>query len=403
MDRLTSEEKVLLHLSMHRRFDEDSYLFPADLSQEGISQATGIARKHLPRIVKRLIGDEMLKESKGRIEGARQRLKVYLLTPKGISEAERIEKYVAGIEVSLPLPDGKRTCKYSEINGILGIDRPISYWALKIAKDGTVAEMPKASRAKREGLIAYKRALTSVMSDGTITPIEQDMLSHLRGLLEISDEDAERAYKELLTRDDIEPPIRLDVYEDVLKQIVEDAQITEDERAVLDLLKKKLGISDTLHDEVMRRVLEDAELASVKERQSIADVFLIYRDGRLIAHLTRRSGEKTAPDSDLVAGMLTAIQSFMDDLFKDITAGDIEELRYSGYYFVIETGQFASLAVSSKSRLSEYSRNRIKTCLNKIESQFKDCLDKWEGDMGSMEPLIEGLISEFQINHRAEK
>lgn len=398
MYRLTSEERVLLHLNGHGDLSEDSYIFPMEVSQKGISDTVGVARKHLPRVMKRLVGEGLVKECKGRITGAKQKLKVYLLTSKGFEESKRIEKFISDAEVSIVSPDGKKSCKLSEISKQLGIDRPVAYWALRLKEDGSIdSGHPLGSDTKSESMLAYKRALTSVMSDGEVTPIEEEMLSHLRGLLGISDEDAERAYSELLTRDDIEPPIRLDVYEDVLRQIVEDNIITEDERMVMDLLKKKLGISDELHDKVMRRVLENVELTAVKERQSIEDVFMIYHDGRLIAHLSRRIEVKIAPDSDLVAGMFTAIQSFMDDLFKGITIGDIEELRYAGYYFIVETGKFVSLAVSSKSRLSEHTRNKIKGCLNRIECDFKDELLRWDGSISAMAPVSKALSNDFEI------
>ena len=247
-----------------------------------------------------------------------------------------------------------------------------------------------------ERLIAYKKALISVMSDGVITPVEEDMLLHLRRLLSISDEDAERIYHEIVTKEGIESPVRVDTYREVLRQVIEDTVISEDEQRVLSALRRKLGISEELHETLLQSLIKEAEISAVKEKESIRDVLVIYHDGRLITHIPRGKEECIAPDSDLVAGMLAAIQSFMDDVYSGVATGDIEEVKYGDRFFIIETGKYISIAVSSRERLSEYTRRKIRDFLRCLESGFEVTLKQWDGNMNSMAEVIARIREEFR-------
>jgi len=104
---LTGKEKVLLHLSeAEHRLTETSRVMPPGLSQEGISKATGIPRKHIPRNLKTMLDRGLISESQAHVKGAAQRRKVYLLTPEGLELARGVRQQASASKIQLVSSDG---------------------------------------------------------------------------------------------------------------------------------------------------------------------------------------------------------------------------------------------------------------------------------------------------------
>lgn len=106
---LSSREKILLHLYLEsRNLPLPARVMPNTLSQEGISLTTGVARKHIPRNLKALIGKGFISESKAHIKGAAQRRKVYFTTPEGRDEAEIVKEKALTSKIILSSVDEDR-------------------------------------------------------------------------------------------------------------------------------------------------------------------------------------------------------------------------------------------------------------------------------------------------------
>lgn len=88
---LSIPEKVLVHLSKIR-FDADEEMLPDEISQGGIAENVGISRTHVPRAVKELIKGELVSEGKRYTRSGKKRMKVYMITPKGLAKAREIEE-----------------------------------------------------------------------------------------------------------------------------------------------------------------------------------------------------------------------------------------------------------------------------------------------------------------------
>src|SRR3990167_6049106 len=71
------------------------------------------------------------------------------------------------------------------------------------------------------------------------------------------------------------------------------------------------------------------------ESGRIREVFLIHRDGRLLAHYSEGGREL---DQDLVSGMLTAIRDFIEHSFRPGAVGTLDELHYGDNYIAMEEG-----------------------------------------------------------------
>jgi hypothetical protein len=117
---------------------------------------------------------------------------------------------------------------------------------------------------------------------------------------------------------------------------------------------------------------------AIPEPIAVDDIFLTYRDGRLISHNTRRL--QPGMDDDVLAGMFTAVQEFI----KESLGGDeervVDEISYSGSRVLIERGKYVVLAVVIMGEGRNVLREGMKTVVNNIEAEFGPLLVKWDGN-----------------------
>lgn len=126
----------------------------------------------------------------------------------------------------------------------------------------------------------------------------------------------------------------------------------------------------------------------------VEHVFLIHNEtGLVLAHSDDPEAETT--DADMVAGMLSAIQSFMADSFKP-TAGDaLEEVQYGELALLVIGGSDASLTLAVRGQAPEELRVRAQEILEGIHFRDADALEDFDGDTAPFEacrPLLERLI-----------
>ncbi len=81
-----TEAKIVAHLAPLSRLSDD-YLQPSQVTQEGIADAVGVAKNHMPRIMRELIESGIAKARKHRVEGARRKRYCYFLTDDGARAA----------------------------------------------------------------------------------------------------------------------------------------------------------------------------------------------------------------------------------------------------------------------------------------------------------------------------
>jgi tetratricopeptide (TPR) repeat protein len=130
---------------------------------------------------------------------------------------------------------------------------------------------------------------------------------------------------------------------------------------------------------------------------TIEELFLIYRDGRLIHHNTRRLRPEV--DNQVLGGMLIAIQHFVGESFreKDAAKGDIlNELRYGKTRILIEGGRWVHLALVISGEEPEDLRPRMRKVLTDIEEKYRSTLENWDGDISKLwgtKKMVEPLIT----------
>jgi len=97
------------------------------------------------------------------------------------------------------------------------------------------------------------------------------------------------------------------------------------------------------------------EILSQVDKPNIEEVYVIQRDsGLLLGHATK----KDSMNSDLVAGMLTAIKAFVEDAFTR-KSEDLEMIEYGSYKIFIQSFHTYYVAAAMTGSLSAHERDQL--------------------------------------------
>ena len=136
-------------------------------------------------------------------------------------------------------------------------------------------------------------------------------------------------------------------------------------------------------------------------RVDIEDVFLVYRDGVLISHLSRTLLRDK--DEDVLSGMLTAVQEFVREAFQYGEHRDLHQLDFGDYRILIERGKYVFLAVVYAGKESLTLRKKVRAVIERVETEFGATLEAWDGDMervvGARDLVRDTLLGSGNHNH----
>jgi hypothetical protein len=246
---LTFQEKVLLHLLDFANIG-DQFEYPEEITQKGVANAVCMQRKHIPRILKKLVSNELAREDQGHVKEHAQRMKIYFLTWKGIEKSKKLKSHLEEKTVQVRDDKGKlcgiKLCDVNDFyNGrftILDIinnqdDAGVFGGILEPSEDDLMEE-----ERLPPGHEIYRHTLLQVWKDGKASMDEKEILDELRKILKISEEDHTKMEEKIIK---YAYPVRrrlLEIYEAAYRQALKDKKITQDERAILEKLRDKLGI-----------------------------------------------------------------------------------------------------------------------------------------------------------------
>jgi len=111
---------------------------------------------------------------------------------------------------------------------------------------------------------------------------------------------------------------------------------------------------------------------------ALDDVFLIYKDGRLISHHTR----KLRPDRDdqILSSMFTAVQEFITQSFGEEDGSKINEISYGQNKILIEHGKHIVVAAVVAGEGTRRMHDEMHATVHNIEAECSSVLEKWSGD-----------------------
>ena len=250
--RFTIEDRILLHLLDFVRSRDDIEV-SQNITQQGISKGVGIKKKHVPRSLKVMSEKDLLSERTTHVMGKTQRMKTYFLTIKGEEKARRLRTHVKDIRIKVK--DGTRNIKemaVKDLGDLLKESYTLAEVLSYISSEG-VFDIEKVKDAreeekredKRDDLIIYKKALAQVWKDGRMTSDERELLHILRDCLNVTEKEHLTLEEEILVNVEKSADSQaIEVYKVALKQALEDGKITEDERAILERIKKRFNIKE---------------------------------------------------------------------------------------------------------------------------------------------------------------
>ncbi len=125
----------------------------------------------------------------------------------------------------------------------------------------------------------------------------------------------------------------------------------------------------------------------------VDEVFLMTPTGMLLKHYTRRL--RPDQDEDILAGMLSAVQTFIKDSF-DEAGGKLNEIRFENYDIVISHSKNVVIAAIISTKKPEKLRYQLESATNDIEAQFGEQISHWSGDrkeLGDVDLLMKKFLA----------
>ncbi|HSX83426.1 MAG TPA: hypothetical protein VLQ80_33345 [Candidatus Saccharimonadia bacterium] len=161
--------------------------------------------------------------------------------------------------------------------------------------------------------------------------------------------------------------------------------ITTALRSMLDSLNSSLGISLSLrglkwHLEALRTGKQFAEVVLLHTLSyRVEQVFLIHKEtGLLLQHMVAES--VPGQDGEMISGMLTAIQDFMQDSFGGAEGESLDTVEYGDRTLWIEQGPQAILAGVVRGNAPRELKTVFQEALESIHFEMREALGSFQGD-----------------------
>ncbi|MEM3342012.1 MAG: hypothetical protein QW728_04905, partial [Thermoplasmata archaeon] len=143
-------------------------------------------------------------------------------------------------------------------------------------------------------------------------------------------------------------------------------------------------------------------VSAVKETK-ITNVFIVYHDGRLIFSWPEKG--EAGFDTDIMSSMLTAVQMFIADSFKDQT-GMLSSMRYGNLEIRIERGVQMYMAVVISGPIPKGIKKSMRESLIEIRKANPWIMKrKWDGDTGqfvNIRNIVEKQILQKYVKKDSE-
>ena len=134
----------------------------------------------------------------------------------------------------------------------------------------------------------------------------------------------------------------------------------------------------------------------VRRRFAVDDIFLISRDGRLMSHHTRRL--LPSQDGDILSGMLTAINSFVRDSWREEN-GHVRRFDFGGKTTLIERGEHVFLAAVYSGRPPGWAARDLKAFVADLEERLGAAFEKWDGspeDLHNLRQVMDRFVQRLR-------
>jgi len=126
------------------------------------------------------------------------------------------------------------------------------------------------------------------------------------------------------------------------------------------------------------------------------DLFIIHNDGRLIDHIGKYEDDGNGLDRDVVSAMLTAVQEFIRDSFRE-TSGGLKMLEFGEKKVVIEKGRWIYGALIYTGWPPKPFFKNFARFVDDIENRYGSKIERWDGTVRSLDGVKD--MSRLMINN----
>jgi DNA-binding response OmpR family regulator len=154
----------------------------------------------------------------------------------------------------------------------------------------------------------------------------------------------------------------------------------------VDYLSKTID-SDKLNSAILKAIRnkKGKKTDRLKVIKPIVDeIFLMYKNGELIKHFTRRL--KPDMDPEIFSSMLVAVQNFVKDSFRNET-GELNGLQFGNFRVLICRGKCIILAVFIEGEETESLKAQLRKTVDDMEGDKPERLASWKGMMAELDYL----------------
>ena len=311
---LTTEERTLLHLLNHQ-LPENNWEAPMELTQAGISAAVHVQRKHVPRTLKRLEEQSFLNTTSRHVPGARQRRRVYSLTPEGreraLSILQRVQSTPVQKEGTMVLLDSLLSSSENTLETLAHIDEHMIVHSDPVMSPVSHPE-GSASLDAQAGEALVRRMFARAWQDGRITKDEQLLLNEVVDFLGMHPDRVRRLSNE--ARREINAPPPEEIYLDMLRQALVDGVIHEEEEALLRTVQVAFDIDAETHERILNQALQqpyitpELEAYSSVLKTALIDGIITSDESAMLETLRRTTGISDQEHAMLLAELQDAIE-----------------------------------------------------------------------------------------------
>ena len=257
---LTSKDRILLYLTDFQNM-EDRYELPADLTQQSIAYGTGVQRKHLSQYLNDLIEESLIAERKAHIQGMKQRMNGYYLTPAGFARASSLKSRIGDVIVSVRMNGKFKEMMVREIDDATSghvtvcdiVREAIHGNGLEMEVLETVESRKReALEEKEQDSDIFRRALKTAWRDGRVTATERFLVEELRKHLNITEEQQRVLESEIIRKLAQDHMEFRRIYRTVLEVALADRVIAGPEESILEQLRRVMRISRKEHEDMVK-------------------------------------------------------------------------------------------------------------------------------------------------------
>jgi outer membrane protein OmpA-like peptidoglycan-associated protein len=287
------------------------------------------------------------------------------------------------------------------VNPLLPLIAELMESKVKESKQDVYAAMvPVIDRAiaerGRQDRIAMSKALSSIIPSAISEHIHEDPEDLAKALAPTMG----AAIREQIS---IERDAMVDALYPVIGNTVS-KYMTELVKSINDKIEKALSVEGVTRK--VRAHMQGVSEAELIVRESmkftIRAVFLIHKESGL-AIAQAQPADMEQLESDMIAGMLTAIRSFANDtLSVGETTSELHEIEYDTFTIEIEAAGYCYLAVVTQGETTTQFIAKMRRTLSKIVERYHKPIKDFDGDPETVPAEIPALLENLSHAHQEE-